>query len=157
MARATTALTLRVILLFVLGLPYIMAVAMVYRPKVVTADTPQKQLGFKYQPVRFAATDGVTIDGWWIPAISIGSPGETPAFTPGERTVILCHGLGANKANQLMLARELIPHGYNVLAFDFPRTGAAAARSAASATWSGGMCSAPCGGSGPATRSNRNS
>jgi alpha-beta hydrolase superfamily lysophospholipase len=118
-ARTTTALTLRVILLFVIGLPYIMAVAMVYRPKIETADTPQKQLGFKYQPVRFTATDGVPIDGWWIPAISITSPGETPAFTPGERTVILCHGLGANKANQLALARELVPHGYNVIAFDF--------------------------------------
>jgi fermentation-respiration switch protein FrsA (DUF1100 family) len=118
-ARTTTALTLRVILLFVIGLPYIMAVGMVYRPKIETDDTPQKQLGFKYQDVHFAATDDVPIDGWWIPAMNLTPSGETPSFTPGERTVILCHGLGANKANQLMLARELVPHGYNVLTFDF--------------------------------------
>ena len=112
------ALTLRVILLFVIGLPYIMAVGMVYRPKIETDDTPQKQLGFKYQDVHFAATDGVPIDGWWIPAMNLARAGETPPFTPGDRTVILATGW-ANKANQLMLARELVPHGYNVLTFDF--------------------------------------
>jgi alpha-beta hydrolase superfamily lysophospholipase len=38
--------------------------------------------------------------------------------------VVLCHGLGANKANQLVMARDLVPGGYNVLAFDFRAHGA---------------------------------
>ena len=33
--------------------------------------------------------------------------------------MIVCHGLASNKANQLVLVRDLIPAGYNVLAFDF--------------------------------------
>ena len=36
-----------------------------------------------------------------------------------DRTVIVCHGLASNKSNHLLLARELVPHGYNVLIFDF--------------------------------------
>jgi alpha-beta hydrolase superfamily lysophospholipase len=102
-----------------------MAAAMVYRPKVVTRDDPQAQLGFAFEPVRFTSTDGVALDGWWIPARTpTNSSGPLPAHGPGERTVILCHGLGANKANQLVMAQDLVPGGYNVLAFDFRAHGA---------------------------------
>jgi fermentation-respiration switch protein FrsA (DUF1100 family) len=117
--RLTGALVLRGLLLYAIGLPYVMAVGMIYRPKAAPAGDPQEQLGFRFQPVRFAATDGTALDGWWIPAGR-----ATPAALKdkpdwGTRTVILCHGLGANKANQLVMAQDLVPGGYNVLAFDF--------------------------------------
>jgi alpha-beta hydrolase superfamily lysophospholipase len=36
-----------------------------------------------------------------------------------KNTVLVAHGLGASKSNQLVLARRLVPGGLNVLAFDF--------------------------------------
>ena len=116
----------RVALLFGVGLPYIMAAVMTYRPKVVPRDDPQTQLGFAFEPVSFEAADGMSIAGWWIPALEsprrVKSPGLSPDFLPEgfeTKTVIVCHGLAANKSNHLILARELVKGGYNVLIFDF--------------------------------------
>lgn len=116
--RATGATFLRGLLLAGLGLPYVMSVAMVYRPKVVGGDDPKAQLRAAFEPVAFAATDGTRLAGWWIPAARHAGPATRPADW-GAKTAVLCHGLGANKSNQLALARELPSNGYNVLAFDF--------------------------------------
>jgi hypothetical protein len=94
-------------LILVLVIPYVMAAVMTYRPKVGIAGTPMKELSWPYEEVYFAATDGTKLSGWWIPAKG------------AERTVLLCHGLGANKLNQLHMARRLHEAGYNVLTFDF--------------------------------------
>jgi fermentation-respiration switch protein FrsA (DUF1100 family) len=116
--RAQLAGSIRVVLMFVLALPYVMAAVMTYRPKVALTDDPKSQLGFEYQPVEFDATDGTHLRGWWIPAMQpLGFTRTNEDW--GRRTVIICHGLGANRANQLILSRALVPNGYNVLAFDF--------------------------------------
>ena len=117
--RFTGAFVLRALVLYAIGLPYVMAVAMVYRPKAAPADDPLAQLGFRFEPVSFASTDGVRLDGWWIPARKATHADLRDKPDWGTRTVILCHGLGANKANQLVMAQDLVPGGYNVLAFDF--------------------------------------
>src|SRR5438874_10906563 len=49
----------RLAVLFGVGLPYVMATVLTYRPKVELRDDPQKQLGFKFEPVEFTATDGM--------------------------------------------------------------------------------------------------
>jgi fermentation-respiration switch protein FrsA (DUF1100 family) len=92
-------------------LPFVMAAVMIYRPKVALNDDPKHQLGWPFEPVSFESLDGVTIRGWWIPA----SPARR--LRASDRTVILCHGLGANKANQLVLGRNLV-RDYNILAID---------------------------------------
>ncbi len=120
--RAFGAVLFRVTALSLLGMPYLMAVVMVYRPKVISSDDPMRQLGFAFTSVHFNATDGTRLDAWWIPAVTRDAE-KAPAWA-GRRTVVLCHGLGANKGNQLMLARELIPNGYNVVSFDFRAHGA---------------------------------
>jgi fermentation-respiration switch protein FrsA (DUF1100 family) len=117
--RLTTAFVVRALLLYAIGLPYVMAVAMVYRPKASPGDDPFVQLGFAFEPVRFASSDGVPLDGWWIPAREPRPADLKERPDWGTRTVILCHGLGANKSNQLIMAQDLVPGGYNVLAFDF--------------------------------------
>lgn len=122
--RFTSAFVLRALLLYAVGLPYVMAVAMVYRPKAVPRDDPYRQLGFRFEPVTFTATDGVRIDGWWIPARRPTARDGNMTETWGTKTALLCHGLGANKSNQLVLAQDLVPGGYNVLAFDFRAHGA---------------------------------
>ena len=62
--------------------------------------------------VTFAATDGQRVAAWWIPARADASRATA---TP---TVLLCHGFIADKAQDLNLARDLVPGGFNVLAID---------------------------------------
>ena len=99
----------RLLALVGVGLPWVMGAVMVYRPKVLPADDPQAQLGMAYQPVTFRSSDGVELAGWWIPSQSGSS----------ERTVIVCHGLGAGKSNQLILAGVMATGDFNALIFDF--------------------------------------
>lgn len=123
--RKGAALAGRCVALFALGLPYVMAIGMVYRCKVRGAD-PMQQLGFHFQDVTFGrmpagsfvTRDDVTLAGWWIPARRPYDGSEPPAGW-GERTVLLCHGLGSSKSNALPAAEHLLRAGYNVLAFDF--------------------------------------
>ncbi|HJU29068.1 MAG TPA: alpha/beta hydrolase, partial [Candidatus Binataceae bacterium] len=112
----------RLVILFGVGLPYVMATVLTYRPKVELRDDPLKQLGFHFEPVSFSATDGTPLSGWWIPAED--SRGRPRANRSGENTVLICHGLASNKSNQLVLARGFVPYGYNVLIFDFRAHGA---------------------------------
>jgi fermentation-respiration switch protein FrsA (DUF1100 family) len=103
-----------------------MAAVMTYRPKVIPRDDPRSQLGFGFERVSFESRDGMRIAGWWIPAIEPMRP-QSPRLRRGTgsgdvgtaKTVIVCHGLAANKSNQLILARDLVRGGYNVLIFDF--------------------------------------
>ena len=60
-----------------------------------------------YEPVRFQATDGVWLAGWKI------------ARDPQQPWIILCHGLGANRADVLDIAAGLAQAGQNLLLFDF--------------------------------------
>jgi fermentation-respiration switch protein FrsA (DUF1100 family) len=118
---------LRTVVLVAVGLPYVMAAVMVYRPKVTPLDDPRVQLGFDFQRVEFRASDDTKLVGWWMPAQrDVGSRGRRTTLAPtvdaddfAKDTVIVCHGLASNKSNQLILGRRLVPGGFNVLAFDF--------------------------------------
>lgn len=59
------------------------------------------------EEVSFETSDGLTIRGWFIP------DGDS------DTTVIVCHGLGANKTNFLRYVEVTHGHGYNGLIFDF--------------------------------------
>lgn len=107
-ALAALATVLRVAFLACIGLPFVMSAIMTFRPKVKLADDPQQQIGHAFETVEFDSSDGVTIQGWWMPS------GKT-----STETVIVCHGLGANKSNQLSLASHFTAAGFNVLIFDF--------------------------------------
>ncbi|HEV2294654.1 MAG TPA: alpha/beta hydrolase [Tepidisphaeraceae bacterium] len=107
----------RAAILFAIGLPYVMAAVLTYRPKVAPIDDPQSQLGFAFERITFQATDGTRLVGWWIPAQRPRRGTRPPGW--GTRTVLVCHGLAANKSNQLILARQFPNEGFNVLIFDF--------------------------------------
>lgn len=125
----------RTVILIGVGLPYVMAAVMVYRPKITPLDDPKSQLGFEFKRLEFTASDGTRLSGWWMPAQSSppqprasrdprggnrrGATLSPPRDDVGANTVILCHGLAASKSNQLILGRRLVPGGFNVLAFDF--------------------------------------
>jgi fermentation-respiration switch protein FrsA (DUF1100 family) len=107
----------RAAILFAIGLPYVMVAVLTYRVKVAPIDDPQSQLGYAFERVTFEATDSVPLVGWWIPAQRPRRGAKDEHW--GRRTVVVCHGLAANKSNQLILARQYPDEGFNVLIFDF--------------------------------------
>jgi pimeloyl-ACP methyl ester carboxylesterase len=112
------AILLQALLLLIIGLPFLGSLAALYRLKAPSPGDPQTLLGVSYEPVRFPASDGVVLDGWWIPAARGIRTDGRGCVQWGADTVILCHGFGADKAKQLFLVRDLVPNGYNVLAID---------------------------------------
>jgi fermentation-respiration switch protein FrsA (DUF1100 family) len=107
--RALMGLVLRVAVVCCIGLPYVLAAVMTYRPKVATVVDPATLYNWNFSRVEFPATDGTRLVGWWIPA-----PGGE-----SNQTVLLCPGSNSDKASELFLVKRLVPDGYNVLVFDF--------------------------------------
>jgi uncharacterized protein len=99
---------------------YVFSLMLTYRPKVVYDRVSPSMLRLDHVPVRFTAADRTRVAGWWIPARPepAGTHGEA-ADQWGQRTVLLCHGVGAGKEHMLGLAWLLASRGYNVMAFDF--------------------------------------
>ncbi|MGH7418297.1 MAG: alpha/beta hydrolase, partial [Candidatus Rokuibacteriota bacterium] len=71
------------------------------------------ELGFEHEAVRFTADDGVTLDGWLIPAAR-----ETRA------AVILLHGFSWHRVPWLSIFVPWLRQRYHVLQFDFRGHGA---------------------------------
>lgn len=97
------------LILFPLILPYVLAALQVHRYKVPNLITPEDQLQRTYEDVSFQTADGLTIRGWFIPSRQSSSP----------RTLLICHGVGANRSN--FLSFELVADALqaHVLMFDF--------------------------------------
>lgn len=70
---------------------------------------PPSRFSVNFEDTQFDASDGVKIKGWFIKG---NREGRLP-------TVIVCHGLGANRSDFTELAAGLSRGGYNVLLFDF--------------------------------------
>jgi uncharacterized protein len=113
--RRNAAQLARVILLFSIGLPYMIVAAATYRPRTVQRNSaPWFDLGAN--SISFDSTDGLRIAGFWTPAPSIA---DLPNPRWGLQTVIICPGSRGGRTAYLNLAREFLDQGYNVLTFDF--------------------------------------
>jgi pimeloyl-ACP methyl ester carboxylesterase len=108
LGRALIADALPALLLGVLVLAYLLAVMNVHRFKIPNAATPQSALGRQYEDVTLTTGDGLTLRGWFI-----------PARESSERTVVICHGLGANRSMFLGHVQVGDALEANVLMFDF--------------------------------------
>lgn len=64
--------------------------------------------------VNFLTSDGLKISGWFIRSRSV----ET-----SDKTVIICHGWGANKSDIFPSTMYLLKKGFNLLYFDFRNHG----------------------------------
>jgi pimeloyl-ACP methyl ester carboxylesterase len=95
-------------LLLVFVLPYLMGLFYVHRFKVTNVHTPLEAYGRAYEDVDFRTSDGLTIRGWFI-----------PASESSERTLLICHGLGANRSMFLSYITVADRFQANVLIFDF--------------------------------------
>lgn len=105
---------MQLILLCLSILFFPMAVASYYAGKRIVArrepDPPAypTEFGMDVEAVRFKSTDGLSLEGWWI-----------PASTPTKRTVIQCHGQNGSMDADLEEAKILHDAGFNVLMFNF--------------------------------------
>jgi uncharacterized protein len=82
----------------------------VYHPdRVLTATGAE--LGRPFEDVRFKASDGVELNGWFFPATT-NSPRARFA-------VLLCHGNAGNISHRLDTSAALLATGVNVFVFDY--------------------------------------
>lgn len=71
----------------------------------ITATPAQFQL--RYQDVKFLASDGTSLAGWWIPA-------NRP-----RGTVVYCRGNAGNIGTSVHIAPEFFRRGFNLLLWDY--------------------------------------
>jgi pimeloyl-ACP methyl ester carboxylesterase len=88
-----------------------------HRCKLTDGQDPQSVFNMPYEHIRIPTSDGLTLDGWFIPH---------DAAT--DRTIVICHGAGANKGNFIWFLEPLANKGYNVLFFDFRAHGSSDGR-----------------------------
>lgn len=77
-----------------------------FLPKQPILQQPE-EFGLSAVTVAFQATDGFMLEGWTI------------VSNPTQPWIILCHGLGTNRANVLEIAARLAKQGFNLFLFDF--------------------------------------
>lgn len=75
-------------------------------PRTPITVEPQS-FGLPAKQIQFPATDGLKLEGW-------AASGD-----PDWPWIILCHGLGSNRADLLDIAAGLHKAGFNTLLFDF--------------------------------------
>src|SRR3989442_11136392 len=101
----------------------------------VMVAAPQ-DYGLQAQRVAFAATDGIPLVAWWLPA--------SAKAKEAHGTVILAHGGAGNRSHMLSRAAFLVRNAWNVLAVDLRMHG----ESGGGGVWAGflGTPDLPCGG-----------
>jgi pimeloyl-ACP methyl ester carboxylesterase len=95
--------------------PLFAGCVLTHRLKLTDGQNPQSVLNLDYETIRFTSADGLELAGWFIP------------HENNYRTVIICHGAGANKGNFAWFLVAVAEHA-NVLMFDFRAHGASDGR-----------------------------
>lgn len=96
------------VILFVLIISYSAAAVALNGGKHIPMTVRPESLGLPYDPVEFRSSDGVELKGWFV-----------PAARPSGKTIIFCHGWGANKGEVLKSTSFLQGEGFNLFYFDF--------------------------------------
>lgn len=90
------------------------ALNLVHPPRRDLTTTPAAYGMELWEEVRFEATDGLELEGWFVP----------PAPQTDGATIIFVHGFTANRENWIEQASLLHQHGYGALLFDLRGHGA---------------------------------
>jgi alpha-beta hydrolase superfamily lysophospholipase len=88
--------------------PFLVGPFYAHRFKVPNPERPAELADRPFENVEFTTADGFTLRGWFIPARS-----------PSPRTLLICHGMGANRSTFLTHLPVGDGLGANVLLFDF--------------------------------------
>jgi pimeloyl-ACP methyl ester carboxylesterase len=70
-----------------------------------------QQLGLNVTPIVFRSSDGIELQGWWIPG------------DPEKPVIIFCHGLNRSRLEMLERAAEASRLGFGILLFDLRNHG----------------------------------
>jgi dipeptidyl aminopeptidase/acylaminoacyl peptidase len=97
---------LTVVVLFV-GAISLHGSSQLIRRRVPDAPSDPAQYGLTYEEVTFPSRDGLTLRGWFIPALE------------ARGTVVFCHGHAGSMDPDVKYAPAFHEGGYNVLMFDF--------------------------------------
>jgi len=106
----------RIALTSVVFLTLFLSTVLTHRFKIADGHDPESVFGRAYEHVRIPTADGLILDGWFVP--EKGS----------DRTIVVCHGAGANKGNFIWFLGPLAGEGYNIVLFDFRAHGASEGR-----------------------------
>jgi pimeloyl-ACP methyl ester carboxylesterase len=101
-------------LVIAFALPYGISFAQVHRFKVPNVADPLTFHGREFEEIAVTSADGARIRGWWIPRLA----GRASDGTRGERTLIICHGIAANRSMFLPFVEVGDWLDANVLMFD---------------------------------------
>lgn len=96
--------------------PAFLSCVVTHRCKLTDGQDPQSLFDMSFESVSIPTADGLMLDAWFVP-----EPGAT-------RTIVVCHGAGANKGNFVLFLPPLTRHGYNVVFFDFRAHGSSGGR-----------------------------
>lgn len=102
----------RVLIVAALAGPYLLATFTIHWVKFADDTDPWQQSDMPFRQVQFDATDGVRLQGWFIPAAEAS-----------DATVIIAPGRELTKACFLPYAKAFRDNGYNVLLMDLRGTG----------------------------------
>lgn len=83
-----------------------------------------RTFGLEFTEEVFASADGLTLKGWFVPAQGPRAHGKPGPVLPTDKTLIVCHGWGANRSDILERTTFLNTEGgYNLFYFDFRNHG----------------------------------
>lgn len=88
-------------------MPFLFTILSIHRVKYGLKFTPKQIFFLPYKNLVLKTQDGVNILAWFIER------------KKSKKSVIVCHGLGANRSNFISAIKFLADAGYNVLIFDF--------------------------------------
>ncbi len=81
--------------------------SLVHRIKIGNPPASEEYAYMPIEEVCFTTEDGLMLSGWFVPENN------------SDSTVLICHGLGANKGNFVEFVNLFLGRGYNSLIFDF--------------------------------------
>ncbi|MFB0535590.1 MAG: alpha/beta hydrolase [Anaerolineae bacterium] len=95
------------VVVLIIGAVSLYGASQLIRRRVPDAASDPAQYGLTYEEVTFPSRDGLTLQGWFIPA-------------PEARgTVVFCHGHAGSMDPDVQYVPTFHERGYNVLMFDF--------------------------------------
>lgn len=97
----------RILIVTAITIPYLLAIFTIHWIKFGDNINPS-QYGMSFTQIKLTASDGIKLDGWFIPSQRIQS----------ESTVIIAPDYGMTKAYFLSYAMIISGNGHNVLLFD---------------------------------------
>ncbi|NLE58161.1 MAG: alpha/beta fold hydrolase [Planctomycetes bacterium] len=106
----------RMLLTAFIFVPAFLSCVVTHRFKLHDDQDPKSIYQMDFEHIRIPTADGLTLDGWFIPQ------------SGASRTIVICHGAGANKGNFVWFLGSLTRPDYNVVFFDFRAHGSSDGR-----------------------------